>query len=132
MTADPFHQPSRDPGDFRRSKAGAPYVSDPDNETSGKQKLYSRISNFGIEPPSSTYALLKWKERQLLAGLLELIRSGHADWLDVDLDDRQAVDGYVNDAFDASGTSLAADRGTHVHLLCERIANEDSYDDLLG
>ena len=104
----------RDPGDFARLSGGAPRVSSPTGN--GKMVTYRRPSGFAVEP--NTYNLMTWKERQLVMGLLTLLGDEvHA----LDLDDRDAIDRLINDSYDASDTSLAADRGTFVHALTEYI-----------
>lgn len=109
---DDFATPSRDPGDFRRTAMGAPRIKHPD----GKMETFRRPSGFAVE--ASQYNLWKWKERQLVIGLLTLLGDDvHA----IDLDDRDSIDRLVSDSYDASDTSLAADRGTHIHAVLEHV-----------
>lgn len=123
MSTDPFTGPNdRQPGEFARTKMGAPKVSRPDDPT--KTVIYSRASGYCVDP--NPYNLLKWKERQLVAGLLALY--------DIDIDpagDKDALDAIINDAYDASATDLAARRGTHIHAICEQVVNGEPYTDLL-
>ncbi len=117
MTLDQFTNPNdRQPGEFRRRPGGAPVVSNPTGN--GKAQVYRRPSGFAVE--ANTYNLMKWKERQLVTGLLTLLGDET-----IPVDDRDALDRLINDAYDASDTSLAADRGTHVHTLTEQADLED-------
>ncbi len=114
LAGDPVRE--RKPGDFHRHPTtGAPYVI---VEKDGKRRkvMYGRPSSFG-SALDNPYNLLKWKERRLLCGLLLLLKLGLLEG--VDPDDRDKLDALIAYAYDVAETSLAADRGTHVHLLCE-------------
>lgn len=125
MTNDPFTTPSdRNPGDFKRTPMGAPRVAHPDT---GKTVTYRRPSGFAIDP--NPYNLLKWKERQLAIGIGILLDTNQFPQFDPD--DRDTIDRTINDAYDASQTGLAAERGTHLHLLTETVDRGEPYVDLL-
>lgn len=81
-------------------------------------EIYGRPSGFGGALENS-YNLIKWKERQVAAGILIISDQPLSVLEMVDHTDRDALDRLVNDAHDAAGSSLAADRGTHIHLLTE-------------
>lgn len=114
-------QPATRPGDFKRNHFGAPIVTRPDDPT--KTVVYGRPSGFGgnLENP---YNLIKWKERQLLTGCVEIGLP--------DSTDRDELDKHAARAHEAAGSSLAADRGTHIHLLLERVDRLESWADLLA
>lgn len=129
---DPRDTPTRTPGDFRRTKTGAPIVVDPsgalvksgDRKGQPKTLTYGRASSAGslIE---DTYNLQKWAERRVAQGLCVLNAQGprHDDdllALEVDSPEwKEAADKIVVRAKEAALASLAADRGTHVHALTE-------------
>lgn len=107
----------RAPGDFQRTAMGAPYVNHPTETTkNGKPKrvVYGRPSGFG-KALDNPYNMLKWKERQLLIGVAEVA----PDWATVDLEDRDRLDQLAADCYEASETTLAAERGTFAHSLTE-------------
>jgi hypothetical protein len=106
-------------GDFQRHpKTGAPYVTHPTDTTKNgrpKRVMYGRPSSFGgvLDNP---YNLIKWKERQLLLGYSLIDR----DLMPViDPKDRDALDQLASHCHHLAGSSLAADRGSFIHLLCE-------------
>lgn len=138
-------KPDRIPGDFHRNHQGAPIVphpTDTTNERGTKAELiakcdargldhtgcktnadliellgprpkrvtYGRPSSFGFD---DGYQLLRWKERMLVRGLAGVPLGDAADW------DDARIDRIVADAYRDAGAHLAADRGTHVHLLTE-------------
>jgi hypothetical protein len=106
------------PGDFHRHPTtGAPYVAHPtetNKDGTPRRVMYGRPSSFGAAL-DNPYNLLKWKERQLLIGASII----EPDWRPVDPDAREALDVLAAYCHAAAGSHLAADRGTHVHLLCE-------------
>jgi hypothetical protein len=108
------------PGDFRRHpETGAPYVNHPTDTTKDgrpRRVMYGRPSSFG-SALDNPFNLIRWKERKLIEGIARQEQAGGVDLLN--LDDRGEVDGFIAYAYDVAETSLAADRGTHVHLLCE-------------
>lgn len=134
---DPRDTPTRTPGDFRRTKTGAPIVVDPsgalvksgDRKGQPKTLTYGRASSAGslIE---DTYNLQKWAERRVALGIaVQCLTRSEGEVLN-DLDDlrnlevdspewKEAADKIVVRAKEAALTSLAADRGTHVHALTE-------------
>jgi len=116
LAGDPVRE--RQPGDFHRhATTGAPYVNHPTDTTkTGKPRrvMYGRPSSFG-SALDNPYNLVKWKERQLLIGV-DLIYSSIGP---IDPDNREALDALAAYCHKAAGSSLAAERGTHVHLLCE-------------
>jgi len=116
VAGDPVN--TRKPGDFyRHQTTGAPYVNHPTDTTkTGKPRrvMYGRPSSFGTAL-DNPYNLLKWRERQLLIGA----QAVGVGMLDIDPDDRAALDALAAYCHEAAGSSLAAERGTHVHLLCQ-------------
>jgi len=131
---DPRDTPTRTPGDFRRTKTGAPIVVDPsgalvksgDRKGQPKTLTYGRASSAGslIE---DTYNLQKWAERRVALGIA-VLRSTMGEGVDfapvlaLEVDSpewKEAADKIVVRAKEAALTSLAADRGTHVHALTE-------------
>lgn len=88
--------------------------------------VYARTSNFGAIVDDS-WGLEKWRERQLLTGARE-----HLDQLaTIDIDDRDALDRLAEACHTTAQSSLAADRGTHIHTLTERVDRDEPYTDLL-
>ncbi len=119
----------RKPGDFHRHPTtGAPYVV---VEKDGKRRkvMYGRPSSFG-SALDNPFNLLKWKERQLVAGIARQPDAGGVGLLN--LDDRDEVDAFIAYAYDVAETSLAADRGTHIHLLCEYCDKDLVYGTLIA
>ena len=127
----------RTPGDFRRRKDGTPYVADPSGELvkSGERKglpklaLYARPSGFS-DIIEDQYNLTKWLERRVALGIAVQLNGVANVELDRNLDEllllevdspewKAAADKVVVRAKEAAQTSLAADRGTHVHALTE-------------
>jgi hypothetical protein len=103
---------ARKPGDFdRHPTTGAPYVM-----VDGKRRMYGRPSSFGA-PLDNSYNLMKWKERQLLIGVAAL------EPVAIDPADRDELDRYAAACHHAAGSHLAAERGTHAHLLIEHHTN---------
>jgi hypothetical protein len=110
------------PGDFiRHPETGAPYVNHPTDSTKDgrpKRVMYGRPSSFG-SALDNPFNLVKWKERQLLIGVSIL----EDDWESLprlDPDNRDELDRIAARCHEAAGSHLAADRGTHVHALCEQ------------
>ncbi len=130
LAGDPPRYPHK-PGDFHRHPTtGAPYVI---VETDGKRRkvMYGRPSSFG-SALDNPFNLLKWKERQLVLGIAHLeYQTANRTLAKLDLDDKAAVDAFVAYAYDAAETSLAADRGTHIHLLLERYDIDGAIDNKL-
>jgi hypothetical protein len=113
------------PGDFHRHpETGAPYVNHPTDTTKDgrpRRVMYGRPSSFGAAL-DNPYNLVKWKERQLLIGVSIL----EDDWETLprlDPDNRDGLDRIAARCHDAAGSHLAADRGTHIHELCETVDN---------
>jgi hypothetical protein len=124
------------PGDFHRHpETGAPYVAHPTETTKAgvpRRVMYGRPSSFGAALDNS-WNLLKWKERQLVLGLW-LLEHGDGDILsDDDLPDAYR-DSLIARSYEVAGTHLAADRGTHVHLLLERFDKDEcrDFDELIA
>jgi hypothetical protein len=88
--------------------------------------MYGRPSSFGAAL-DNPFNLVKWKERQLLRGAWSIEPE---QFYAVDWDDKSAVDGLAARCHAAAGSHLAADQGTHVHLLCERVDKGEGYRDL--
>lgn len=93
-------------------------------------ETYGRPSGFGAAL-DNPHALIKWKERQVALGIS--MRPTLLDRLhNIDPEqEREVLDGIVAQAHEAAGSSLSADRGTHVHLLTERHDRGETWDDLL-
>ncbi len=138
VTADALDMLAGDPpryphveGDFHRhSETGAPYVTHPTDTTKDdrpRRVMYGRPSSFG-SALDNPYNLVKWKERQLLIGASTI----HPDeWATIGLDDRDALDGLAARCHEAAGSHLAADRGTHIHLLLQYVdTTKYDYDDM--
>lgn len=128
----------RTPGDFMRDGGGTPWVTSPDGAVvkSGPRKGLPKLEKYGR--PSSlgkdienTYNLDRWNERQIVHGIGKALASSDDDdtesWFDalVDLgkrefdDCRSELDKVVVDAKTWAKANLAAERGTHTHLLAE-------------
>jgi hypothetical protein len=129
------------PGDFHRHpETGAPYVAHPTETTKAgvpRRVMYGRPSSFG-SALDNPFNLVKWKERQLLIGVAaiedDLMRRSEPDTYDglqIQVDNRDALDGLAARCHEAAGSSLAADRGTHIHLLCERYDKHGTLEDEL-
>lgn len=115
------------PHDFHRHpETGAPYVNHPTElkkDGSPKRVMYGRPSSFG-SALDNPFNLVKWKERQLLIGVSliegESLDDGYGPaWAGFQDADRDTLDGLAARCHDAAGSHLAADRGTHIHLLTE-------------
>jgi hypothetical protein len=119
LAGDPPRYPHVE-GDFHRHpETGAPYVNHPTDTTKDgrpRRVMYGRPSSFGAAL-DNPFNLIRWKERKLVEGIARQEQAGGIDLLN--LEDRGEVDGFIAYAYDVSETSLAADRGTHIHLLCE-------------
>jgi hypothetical protein len=128
LAGDPVRE--RKPGDFHRHPTtGAPYVHHPTDTTktgTPRRVMYGRPSSFGTAL-DNPYNLLKWKERQLLRGISFL----EPQWQLVDAEDIFRSGRRNAYCHDAAGTHLAADRGTHVHLLLEYHDNGTTWGTLL-
>ncbi len=124
----------RTPGDFMRDGGGTPWVTNPDGAVvkSGPRKGLPKLEKYGR--PSSlgkdienTYNLDRWNERQIVRGLaVRAIAEPAALGIDLaklgelDPDESKAeLDGFVVDAKKWAKANLAAERGTHTHLLAE-------------
>lgn len=118
-------------GGFLRSADDAPYVSDPSGELvkSGERKgevkrlKYGSPSNRGREIENDA-GLVKYKQRLTLLGIgmeqsLATACSHLADYAIGSPEFNTAADTIVVCADRITRSSLAADRGTHGHLLCE-------------
>ena len=97
--------------------------------TEPADQLMGRPSGFG-GPTEDDFQLRKYLERNTAAGVLLLVLGG-LDPATVDLDDRTALDRLVLQAQDAIDGNLWADRGTHVHKLCERVETGKTWGDLI-
>lgn len=121
LAGDPPRYPHT-PGDFRRHpETGAPYVNHPTErkkDGSPKRVMYGRPSSFG-SALDNPFNLVKWKERQLLIGAARITLDEEPGLLFFDYEDRNHIDGLAARCHDAAGSHLAADQGTHIHLLTE-------------
>ncbi len=131
LAGDPPRYPHK-PGDFHRHpETGAPYVNDPTETTkAGKPRrvMYGRPSNFG-SPLDNPYSLIKWLDRCKLIGaaLMDL----DYEYVLANQDNDKVLDGVVAKCKELAGGNLAADRGTHIHLLLERYDKGEGWGDLL-
>lgn len=129
----------RQPGQFRRSKTGTPYVVDPTGAVTkkGTPKLmaYGRPSGFGKQI-EDTYNLAKWSERTVALGLgidyslacqamaQPELAAACATLVELDRDStefRSAADAIVVEAKRVAKAGLAAERGTQGHALTEEV-----------
>jgi hypothetical protein len=124
LAGDPPRYPHVE-GDFRRHpETGAPYVNHPTDTTKDgrpRRVMYGRPSSFGAAL-DNPFNLVKWKERKLLIGASFLaldVADKPGTLLDFDVDDRDFIDGLAARCHDAAGSHLAADQGTHIHLILE-------------
>ena len=114
--------PERKPGDFHRDAKGTPQVTDPvKRRKDGKPwtVYYGRPSSFGKQI-ENTYNLEKWSERQVALGIAHGVDC--TPLLPADQDSREwrsLADGIVVAAKREAKAMLAAERGTHTHLLTE-------------
>jgi hypothetical protein len=137
MTTDVFMQGVRPQGlqkgrgGFLRSTDDSPYVSDPSGELvktgarrgEVKRLKYGSPSNRGREIENDA-GLVKYKQRLSLLGIgmepsLATACSHLADYVVGSPEFNTAADAIVVCADRLTRSSLAADRGTHGHLLCE-------------
>jgi hypothetical protein len=106
------------PGDFKRHpETGAPYVAHPtetNRDGTPRRVMYGRPSSFG-SALDNPYNLLKWKERQLLIGAMQVWPWPGA----YDPGNRDHLDQLAAHCHALAATNLAADRGTHIHKLLE-------------
>lgn len=125
----------RTPGDFMRDGGGTPWVTNPDGAVvkSGPRKGLPKLEKYGR--PSSlgkdienTYNLDRWNERQIVHGIAKGLADPYNDELEIainaldgkDFDDcKDELDGIVVLAKKFAKANLAAERGTHTHLLAE-------------
>lgn len=121
------------PGDFPRSSAGTPYVTDPSGalvksgHNKGLPKLlaYGRPSGFGDQIEDS-YNLTKWSERKVVLGIALGDDEARAACFNLAYyaDDcesaefKAAADGVIVAAKAAAKSMLDADRGTYMHSVC--------------
>jgi hypothetical protein len=100
-----------DPGSMTVDELKAALGPEPADET------YGRPSGFG-DPLENQFALRKYIERGIAAGVVKLVVDG-LDARSIDLEDPGKLDQLVLDAQDAIESMIWADRGTHVHNLIE-------------
>ena len=86
--------------------------------------VYSRPSSLG-DALDSGGGLVRWKQRMLAKGMTMI------DAPDLKEASGEQIDGVISDAMERAGAQLAADRGTHIHSLCERATRDRKIDDLL-
>ena len=115
--------PPADPTDFVRNQHGAPKVTAPDNPD--RWLTYGRPSSFG-GALDSPHNLIRWKERQVLIGAAALTDRLAA----TDPTDPAALDRLVAACHAHAGSSIAAERGTHIHLLTEHHDRGDDWSHL--
>lgn len=114
--------PGRRPGDFYRDAKGTPQVTDPVKRRKDGQPwtvYYGRPSSFGKQI-ENTYNLEKWSERQVALGIAHGVDC--TPLLPADQESREwrsLADGIVVAAKREAKAMLAAERGTHTHLLTE-------------
>jgi hypothetical protein len=105
-------------GFWRHPVSKAPIVT----LENGKRLTCSAPSSRWKNHGENTFNLQKWSERMTALGVLLLPPDRQAEILrDVDLDDppKDLLDKFVLEAKDTAGAMLAAERGTHGHLLTE-------------
>jgi len=126
----------RTPGDFMRDGGGTPWVTNPDGAVvkSGPRKGLPKLEKYGR--PSSlgkdienTYNLDRWNERQIILGIHNATVASQDHELDpydfhariavATEDDKDELDALVAIAKRFAKANLAAERGTHTHLLAE-------------
>lgn len=90
-------------------------------------ELYGRPSAFG-EMLDNPYNLIRWKERKLVEGLFKVLDLQFTDF-DFDF---STVDGLIARAYEAADHMLAADRGTHIHLIVEHVLRGQAWGHLIG
>lgn len=101
-------------GFWRHPITKAAMVTMPDG---ARRQLRSPSGDFKAHI-ESTVNLEKWKQRQIVVGMLAM------DLTAIDLPDdtenrRHVLDGLVLEAMDLAGSNVAADQGTHTHLTTE-------------
>jgi hypothetical protein len=108
------------PGDFHRHpETGAPYVNHPTDTTKDgrpRRVMYGRPSSFG-SALDNPFSLIKWKDREELVGAAVLKLD--YEYILANRENDRILDGLAADCYDAADAHLAADRGTHIHLLLE-------------
>jgi hypothetical protein len=106
--------------DIERDQYGRPILPDP---RSRNRRAWTRVTTLA-STISDRYALEQWSQRQVVKGFVAnedlLLRAAAAG------DDRDELTKVVQAALDAARSSSAADKGTAVHRLTERLdAGED-------
>lgn len=126
----------RTPGDFMRDGGGTPWVTNPDGAVvkSGPRKGLPKLEKYGR--PSSlgkdienTYNLDRWNERQIAYGLSLMtadarvgpeLQQTFTQFAKGEFEDcKDLLDGVITIAKKWAKANLAAERGTHTHLLAE-------------
>jgi hypothetical protein len=116
------------PTDFQRDRWGRPLVADP---VTGKMVPYGRPSSFG-KCIDDTYNLELWAKRKVAQGIM-LDRSIYATAVSLPIDDtskdnKSAWNTVCEKALTAAKTHAAADTGTALHLMTERIDRGETLD----
>lgn len=108
--------------DFERTKSGAPRVIRPD----GKSAVYGRPSNFGHHV-ENTYNLEQWKLRMVAHGVATTPAIAAAlAAIDVRADKEAAAE-LVEKALESAKANEAADIGSALHLMSERLDRGDDF-----
>lgn len=85
--------------------------------TDGKTISFTRATTVA-STLDDTFALLKWKQRKALWGFMkrpDLFAKAHS----IHEDNKSAIDGLVDEAMEAAGTSVSANFGTAMHGVLE-------------
>lgn len=119
-------------GGFLRSADDSPYVSDPLRETVKSGERKGEVKRLKYGSPSGAGRLIendigltKFKQRKALLGIgmSDQLREACKALVDMDPESDEfatCADRIVVDADTLTRSWLAADRGTHGHLICER------------
>lgn len=102
--------------DFNRDRWGRPLVDPPNG---GKPVAYSRFSSHG-QCLEDRFGLEKWKLRTAARGLVNRADL-FAQVAACPPEDTKRIDGLVDQALEAGGSSVGAGLGTALHEFCERI-----------
>ena len=114
MAADEFDTPAGRL--IERDRWGRPLIVPPDG---GKPRAYTRCTTF-VDALDDKYNLSRWQQRMVVLGLADrpdLVLSASA----VDTDDKAALNSIADQAMDAAKARAAANTGTALHSLTERV-----------
>ncbi|RMH69818.1 MAG: hypothetical protein D6683_15815, partial [Actinomyces sp.] len=107
----------------KRDRWGRYLLPDPDT---GIECAWQRVTTL-VKIPADTFALERWKMRRVAKGLAQrpdlLARAAAAD-----IDDRKDLDDVVSAAIEAAEGSAAANMGTAIHRIVERLCRGEDPD----